>query len=143
MVDKYRPGDHYRIDDMSGFKVRASKTRKQWNGLIVRADRFEARHPQDFVRARRDNQAVTDPRPIPEPQWLDTVTSTVGEHVAGSTVINVVSTTGFAANDYAWFPTGEGLHRSLIQSLTATSLTIANPTRGLTEAGVDVTRVAA
>ena len=142
MADNYRPGDHYKIDDRSGFKVRASRTRKQWDGLIVRSDRYESRHPQDFVRARRDMQAVTDPRPEPEPQWLDTITQTTAEHPAGSTVISVTSSAGFAANDYAWFQTGEGLHRSLIQSVTATTITIADQTRGLTESGVDVVRVA-
>lgn len=61
-----RPGDFWRIDDRSGFKVPASRTRKEWTGEIVDRKSYEARHPQDFVRARRDEQRVPDPRPRPE-----------------------------------------------------------------------------
>lgn len=59
----YRPGDFYRICDLSGKKVHASDTVKLWNGLIVRKSWYEARNPQDFVRGRHDNQLVYDPRP--------------------------------------------------------------------------------
>jgi hypothetical protein len=61
--NSYRPGDFYRICDLSGKKVRASETVKLWNGLIVARDWYEERNPQDFVRARHDNQRVPDPRP--------------------------------------------------------------------------------
>jgi hypothetical protein len=59
----YVPGDFYRICDRTGFKVRASKTRKQWDNLIVRLESFEPRQPQDFVRGVPDNQTVPEPRP--------------------------------------------------------------------------------
>lgn len=62
-----RRGRFYRIDDRTGFKVRASDTRKEWTGAIVHRDEWEPRHPQDFVRPRRDEQRVPDPRPDPEP----------------------------------------------------------------------------
>jgi hypothetical protein len=61
----YVPGDFYRICDRTGFKVRAGKTRKEWTGIIVRSDVWEARHPQDFVRGTRDDQRVPDARPRP------------------------------------------------------------------------------
>lgn len=56
-------GDFYRIDDRTGFKVRANRTRKEWNGRIVRSDSFEPRQPQDMVRGQRDDQSVPKPRP--------------------------------------------------------------------------------
>lgn len=59
----YVPGDYYRIDDRTGFKVRAKRTKKEWNNYIVREQSWEARQPQDFVRGRRDDQTVPDPRP--------------------------------------------------------------------------------
>ena len=65
MTRSARPGDFLRIDDRSGFAVYASETRKEWNGAIVHRRSFEARHPQDFVRARADRQRVPDPRPRP------------------------------------------------------------------------------
>lgn len=66
----YRPGDFWRIDDRTGFAVRASRTVKEWNGQIVAREDFETRHPQDFVRGRADKQAVPDPRPEPPDQFL-------------------------------------------------------------------------
>ncbi len=62
-VEGYRPGDHYVICDECGFKVRASDTRKRWDGLRVCSKDFENRHPQDFVRGRHDRQIVRDARP--------------------------------------------------------------------------------
>ena len=61
--DEYRHGDFNRICDQSGFKVKASETVEQWDGLIVRHKDHDPRHPQDFVRGKRDLQAVSKPRP--------------------------------------------------------------------------------
>lgn len=63
MSNSYRSGDHYRICDECGFKVRASETRKRWDGMIVCHKDWEPRHPQDGVRGRRDKQAVKNARP--------------------------------------------------------------------------------
>lgn len=60
---RYRPGDPWVICDRTGFKVRMSETVKEWTGLRVRREDWEPRHPQDFVRGRKDVQAVQDPRP--------------------------------------------------------------------------------
>jgi hypothetical protein len=59
----YVPGDFYRICDLTGFKIRANRTKKQWNNYIVREQSFELRQPQDFVRGVRDDQTVPEPRP--------------------------------------------------------------------------------
>src|SRR5205807_1305317 len=60
----------YRICDITGFRCLASRTRKQWNGLIVRNESFEARHPQDFVKGVADQQAVPEPRPRPAERFI-------------------------------------------------------------------------
>lgn len=57
----YKPGDFWRIDDNSGFKVRSSRTAKQWDGFITTDP--DIRNPQDFVRGRADHQNVPEPRP--------------------------------------------------------------------------------
>lgn len=59
----FKPGSFYRICDRTGFAVRAEHTKKQWNNIIVRDRSFEERQPQDFVRGRRDDQTVPQPRP--------------------------------------------------------------------------------
>lgn len=61
--NNYRPGDHYVICDVCGFKVRSSETRMRWDNLRVCLKDWETRHPQDLVRGRRDRQRVTNPRP--------------------------------------------------------------------------------
>jgi hypothetical protein len=71
MADLYRPGDYRVICDRCGRKRYASETRKEWNGLLVCREHFEARHPQDFVRGRADDQTVSDPRPRPDDRFLD------------------------------------------------------------------------
>lgn len=60
---RYKPGSFYRICDVTGFATRAENTRKQWNNYVVRDKSFEPRNAQDFVRGRRDDQSVPDPRP--------------------------------------------------------------------------------
>lgn len=59
----YKPGSFYRIDDRTGFAVRAERTQKEWQGLIVDRRVYEARHPQDFVKGVFDNQTVPNARP--------------------------------------------------------------------------------
>lgn len=70
-VEGYRSGDHWVICDECGWKVRASQTRKRWDGLRVCIPDYEARHPQDFVRGRTDRQRVDNPRPDPAPRYID------------------------------------------------------------------------
>lgn len=100
MPDLYIPGDHYRICDRTGFKVRASRTRKEWTGAIVRDLSWEARHSQDFVRGRADRQTVVDARPDSEPEFTgppDTALSVAAS--AGAASVTVETVAGFAAND--------------------------------------------
>ena len=60
---KYIAGDPWCICDRTGFKVRMSDTRKEWNGLRVWKKAWEPRHPQDLVRSVPDRQVVKDARP--------------------------------------------------------------------------------
>lgn len=60
----YRPGDFYVICDECGFKKRSSDTRMRWDKLRVCSSTcWEPRHPQDFVRGRKDKQRVANARP--------------------------------------------------------------------------------
>ena len=69
-ADFFAPGDFNRICDQCGRKCKASNTKKQWDGLIVCLDCYDPRHPQDFVRGRRDKQRVPDPRPSSAPVFV-------------------------------------------------------------------------
>jgi len=54
----YKKGDYNVICDRSGYKVKATECRRTWDGLFVRKIDWEPRHPQDFVRGKKDNQRV-------------------------------------------------------------------------------------
>jgi hypothetical protein len=58
-----RVGDWNAICDLCGFKFKASELKKRWDGMMVCSEDFEQRHPQDFLKARRDKQAVPWTRP--------------------------------------------------------------------------------
>ncbi len=58
----YKSGDYYIQCDYSSFKIRRSEARRTWDGYLVRADFWEPRQPQDFVKGTRDKISVEDAR---------------------------------------------------------------------------------
>lgn len=68
----FKRGDYNVICDQSGFKYKASQTKKQWDGLRVYSGYYEDRHPQDYVSSKEDNQNVPDARPDGPDIFLNT-----------------------------------------------------------------------
>ena len=62
-ADHYEHGDWNAICDACGFKYKASKLRKRWDGLMVCEKDWEPRQPQDFVRGVKEDQSVAFTRP--------------------------------------------------------------------------------
>ena len=58
-----KKGDNNVICDRTGFKMKASDCRMEWNGLFVRRESWEERHPQDLLRGFPDRQQVDISRP--------------------------------------------------------------------------------
>jgi hypothetical protein len=138
MTRKLRPGDFWRICDRSGFRTPASKTTKEWNGLIVRDDLAEARHPQDFVRGIPDNMKVPDPRPEPVPVYVGPlITELTADASAGATQIDVLHTARFLAGDRIGIYLADGdLHRAIVFSVDSTTdLTLVSPLPGAASSG--------
>lgn len=50
-------GGHWNECQRCGFDIRSFDTRKEWNGLIVCTDCWEARNVQDFVKGVHDTMA--------------------------------------------------------------------------------------
>ena len=67
----YVAGDHWVLCDECGFKVRSSQTKMRWDNLRVCLKDWEPRHPQEFVRGRKDHQRVDNPRPEPADVFLE------------------------------------------------------------------------
>lgn len=69
MRNNHRVGDYLVMSDISGRVFYASEMRKTWDGRICHWTEWEPRHPQDFVRARKEAPAprTVRPRPSVEP----------------------------------------------------------------------------
>lgn len=49
--------------DRCGEKFKARQLRKEWTGLRVCSDCFDQRHPQEFLRGKKDRQSPPWVRP--------------------------------------------------------------------------------
>ena len=59
----YTSGDWLILCDVCNKKIKASESKKRWDGFVVCAEDFEMRHPQDFIRVRSDKISVPFTRP--------------------------------------------------------------------------------
>lgn len=64
----YVPGDNWVECDLSGLTFRQSECVRQWDGKVVAKIHHEPRHPQDFVRGRKDR---IRPHGLVSPPTLD------------------------------------------------------------------------
>lgn len=67
----YRKGQWNALCDRCGFKFKSGEIRKEWTGLRVCCgpgtnNCWEPRHPQEFVRGKKDKQTPAWVRPEPE-----------------------------------------------------------------------------
>lgn len=69
--DTFILGDSNAICDCCGFKFKQSQLRKRWDGAMVCSKDFEVRHPQDFLKPRPERNNVRNPRPAPEPRFVE------------------------------------------------------------------------
>lgn len=99
-ADYYKPGAFNRICDRTGFKVKSTDTRKEWTNAIVRSESWEERHPQDFVRGKKDNQSVPDARSRQPDVFVGPLFTKIKTQAEpGDNVLVVDSTTRFFAGD--------------------------------------------
>ena len=96
---RFNPGDNYLLDDISGFKIRRSKARLQWDNIATSGSRWSPRQPQDLVQAVRDEQYVSLSRPRQQNRFTILGTSVTAPSAAGSTSLTVQSTVGFQVGD--------------------------------------------
>jgi hypothetical protein len=65
-------GNWNALCDSCGRKFKATSLKKRWDGLMVCAEDWEQRHPQDLLRVQKEKIAVPFSRPYPA---QDTFTS--------------------------------------------------------------------
>lgn len=71
----YKSGDWLIICDVCGKKMKASDSKKRWDGFIVCPDDWEMRHPLDFLRARQDRISVPFQRPESSDTYITVCTA--------------------------------------------------------------------
>lgn len=122
----YVPGDFYRIDDLSGFKIRARGSRKQWDSMITDPRHYSPRQPQDLVVGVRDEQAVPDPRPRQTDQFVVLGTWVTAPSAAFAQVIEVASSREMQPGDVllVMLDSGEQF-RTVLAAINGRLLTLA------------------
>lgn len=100
-ADYYAPGQHNKICDRTGKKIKSNWSRKEWNNSIVRRQSWEPRQPQDLLRSRPDRQQVDDPRTESTDDFVETneVLEVYAGQVATWLAIPVAAVTGTAIAD--------------------------------------------
>ena len=124
-ADYYQPGGHNKICDRTGFKIKATDAQKEWNGLVVRRRSFELRHPQDFLRSKKDHQAVADPR-------SEATNSFIGTNTVLNVYLDPDTSSASASAAAGGGNTGDGTITGLVADLSADSsytLTVQRVTR--------------
>lgn len=144
-MDRYRKGDHWVVDDRSGARIRASDSRMEWTGAIVHKDDWEPRHPQDFVRGVRDNQAVPNPRPVPPAVFDGPLQALMtADANAGATTITIDESARFSGGDIIGVYAGGTLQRLTVASVVDEfTLSLTAPLSGPVASGTLVTNFSA
>jgi hypothetical protein len=79
-------GDWNAWCEVCGFKFKASKLRKRWDGLMVCNDDWEHRHPQDLIKVPKDDQTVPWAAPEPADEFITVDYVGAGTGVQDNTV---------------------------------------------------------
>lgn len=53
----WRKGGHWVLCDRTGMAIREEDSKIEWTGSVVAKEEWEPRHPQDYLRAREDDQS--------------------------------------------------------------------------------------
>jgi hypothetical protein len=63
--------------DRCGFQFKSSELREDWQGLMVDAECFERRNPQDFIKIEAETAIPDWTRPEPEDLFLQPASCTL------------------------------------------------------------------
>ncbi len=101
-ADYFRLGYWNARCDRCGAKRKGSELRKQWNGWMVCPEHWEPRHPQDFVRAVKENPTPEFVRNPPDVFVEDVCTLAGRSAVAGRAIVGC-SIVGYEPPIDDWF----------------------------------------
>jgi hypothetical protein len=117
------------VCDRTGIVVWDDQIKTEWNGLKVWEKVYEDRHPQDLLRAKRENIAVQNARPRPIDAFIGPlITELAQNHAAGSTSIEVEDTARFRSDDIVLFYlSDDDMFRATVVSITDSNTMVITP----------------
>jgi hypothetical protein len=135
---RYVEGDNYVIDDVTGFKIRASDAVRRWDNAVVHYSQNENRHPQDFVRARVDRQLAKVTRPPVVDFFQGPLMSVVLANVkAGATAMVILDTVRMQAGDtfHTYLRSGDTFRGTIVSVIDSKHLTFSPPLPSAVDGG--------
>ena len=78
MKNRYIPGQHNLIDDITGLKIKSGRARElggEQRGLLTDVKNWNEPHPQLKINARQDDQSVPNTRNRPTETFITTAIS--------------------------------------------------------------------
>lgn len=124
----YNPGDNYLLDDNTGFKIRASKAKMQWDNILTSDPAWSPRQPQDLVVGVRDEQVAALVRSRQVNQFTVVATIVTAPAMAGATSMMVESAAGFQAGDLCQVVLDNGdIFNFTLSAVTSDSLAWVSP----------------
>jgi hypothetical protein len=85
-ADYWRDGAWNARCDQSGEKIKSNDDQLEWDGLRVRPQSLDPRHPQDLIRPPKEQTWLPWTRPDPAPIWL--VNPTTDSHLIDGFMID-------------------------------------------------------
>ena len=79
----YKPGDWYILCDDCHKKIHGSTAKQRWDGFYVCKDCWNPRHPQDFIKGRKETITPPFTRPRPSDVFVSTCDLWGTQGVAG------------------------------------------------------------
>jgi len=124
----YRPGDFNVICDVCGQKIKASISKKRWDGLIVCPDDYELRHPMDFLKTPVDHISVPFARPIQPDEFIfvcNQATSSAYADLASADCSHADWTYGMSYTDLLQYTYCTVINRNAIANICVSDCAVA------------------
>lgn len=67
----YKPGQHFALCDLCGYRFLSGELRKDYRGMMVCKDDYETRHPQESIKVKKERIKVDNPRPQTADRFLE------------------------------------------------------------------------
>lgn len=128
----YNPGDNYILDDLSGFKIRASRSRRipggQTGGAQVAPERWEPQQPQDFVRGVPDDQLPAIVRSRQQNRFVILATYVTAPSARLTYEITVDNSVGFSVGNNCLLMLDSGENATVaIGGIAGNEITLGTP----------------